>query len=147
MHPTECELDVIKSQISQTRQLEDDSFKIVCTNKLNAMLYHNGEQERKSYTTCYVSELRTLITPTGYYICPYYRGNKKGKYGETAKSGIAKQWNSIERKAVLHNINPMIECDFFCGRHDVNTAIRNIQQGKCAKAIRQEVEEDYDLFL
>jgi organic radical activating enzyme len=69
-------VDLIRDQVERASVLIDDNFRVLQATKLQATLRGEPTVEAKEYTRCAVSELRTLVTPSGTYVCPYFRGKK-----------------------------------------------------------------------
>ena len=75
----------------------------------------------KSYNSCPSTHLRTTVTPTGVFICPYWRGKEKFKIGDVNNTKFSKLWKSIGRKEVTNNLDISKECaNIHCLRHETN---------------------------
>ncbi|MBN1470528.1 MAG: SPASM domain-containing protein, partial [Syntrophaceae bacterium] len=95
---------------------------------------------------CPVSELRTLICPSGVFICPYWRGKENFRIGDAQKMSFAELWNGKRRKEVMAFANPSQKCMFHCLRHESNFEIlRIIKDLKDGKDV--DVVDEYDRFI
>ena len=134
--------DVVAQQLSEVRHLEDENFKIISPYTLNESLEGSTVQQ-KEYTRCLTSELRTVVSPSGVYVCPYHRGNLNMRIGDANKQTIQFIWGSEKRKAVMRRVNPSIHCGFHCIRHRSNQVLEKW----AAEGVPDDDIDDYDLFM
>ena len=67
--------NIIKSELEKCLPLQDDNFKIISPYTLGKTL--DGEKiQQKEYSECMTAHMRTVLSPSGAYVCPYHRGNK-----------------------------------------------------------------------
>lgn len=122
------DMNVAAEMVSKIKELEDDNFKILESVNLQAAL--NREQmgdQPKEYTSCPAADLRTLVTPSGVYVCPYFRGDTRFKVGDIREQSLKEIWTSKKRKEVMNNLNPSSQCaKLHCIRHDTNLEVFNI---------------------
>ena len=52
--------------------------------------------------------MRTLVTPSGCYVCPYFRGSEDKKIGDARHSEFKNIWSQT-RKSVIEKLNPSID--------------------------------------
>jgi len=97
--------------------------------------------QKKDYTTCPVTELRTTITPHGVYPCAYHRNNSAMKIGDLNNSSLKEIWNNKEKI-----VNPSVECTFECARNGVNLEIFNLMNKSQIKS-NVILKNDFDLFI
>ena len=90
-----------------------------------------------------VSELRTVVTPSGVYVCPYHRGNLNMRIGDINKVSMQQVWNSPKRAATMKRVNPSIHCTFHCIRHSSNLMLEKW----AAEGVDANGPEDFDLFI
>ena len=95
------------------------------------------------YGKCYVSELRTLISPHGVYLCPLYRGKPQYSFGNVGQNTFKEIWNGESRKKLMEAINPCKDCLPKCSRHLSNMEINRIGAGN----VSSDVQDDFDLFF
>jgi hypothetical protein len=115
--------DIVEEQLDIASTLNDDRFQIIEALKLRASLRGGNNIEPKYYTRCAISELRTLVTPSGVYVCPYFRGVESKNIGDPTKHSFAKIWSGERRKEVMGKLDPSIDCSMHCIRNDSNIFI------------------------
>ena len=133
---------IIDEQIEKTKDLETRSFKILEASKLSASMYSESNAEPKSYKRCAVSQLRTLITPSGVYTCPYFRGQESKRIGDINSQSFVEIWLGEQRKKTLSLLDPSRDCTMHCIRHESNMAIEKWLSGGFPLPV-----DDYDLFI
>jgi MoaA/NifB/PqqE/SkfB family radical SAM enzyme len=135
------ELSELIAQLDAARSLSDNTFEVITPNSIDAVS-HGERIQAKTYATCPVAQLRTLITPSGAYICPYHRGNERARYGDPVDESFVAMWRSAKRADVLNQVNPSHDCKFHCIRHQSNLEI--ITAGS---PDNHAVVADFDLFI
>jgi pyruvate-formate lyase-activating enzyme len=135
--------ELLRAQLSPLDSLVTNGFDVIKSGNLNVVLENEPMQEDKTYHECPVSELRTLITPTGLYVCPYHRGEDALRFADLQTMSFAEAWNGPLRKSVMARLNPVEHCKFHCIRHRSNQELIRIR-GLIDTA---NVVEDYDLFI
>ena len=137
----------IKIELERLSKLIDDDFTIIKAITLDDSL--NGVQEKqvKTYTTCPATELRTLVTPVGTFVCPYWRGKDQFNIGDAKKNNFMELWNSTQRKDIQKWLDPSKHCaNLHCLRHESNIEIlKMIEDIKNNKEI-QTIQE-FDRFI
>jgi len=129
--------------INGSLELEDDNFKILKATKLKHILRGEPNIEPKDYNRCAVSEFRTLVTPSGTYVCPYFRGRADKKIGDVNNMSFEDMWRGEQRKKVINVLNPSVDCRMHCIRHESNLILEDMIAGN--KDIK--VLDDFDLFI
>jgi MoaA/NifB/PqqE/SkfB family radical SAM enzyme len=109
-------------------ELESADFKILHAINLKYSLKGVQSPQIKDYKTCPSAQLRTLITPKGVYVCPYWRGKNNFKIGDVNQNTLADVWRSDEKKKTMSNLDPSEQCNFHCLRHDTNMASFKIKE-------------------
>ena len=56
------------------------------------------EKQYKDYNVCPATYLRTLITPKGIFVCPYWRAKSKFMLGDVNKTSFKEVWRGKKRK-------------------------------------------------
>ena len=135
-------IETIMNQIDESLKLSDDTFRVLRATKLRNTLSGNDEVEKKNYNRCVVAELRTLVTPSGVYVCPYFRGREDKCIGDVKKSSFLDMWNGIQRKNVMQTVDPSKVCKMHCIRHDSNMMLEDMISGK-----EFTITDDFDLFI
>jgi MoaA/NifB/PqqE/SkfB family radical SAM enzyme len=135
-----------RKEINRLTALTTDSFKIMKAINLEDSLNGVKNEQAKDYHRCLVSELRTLICPSGVFICPYWRGKENFRIGDVQNMSFSEMWNGKRRKDVMAFADPSEKCTFHCLRHESNVEIvriiKDLKNGKNIDAI-----EEYDRFI
>lgn len=136
-------MEIAKSEIAKCLEIQTESFRILHALKLKHVLNCEDNTEPKEYKRCAVSQLRTLLTPSGAYVCPYFRGNASKKIGDATTTPFAELWHGPEREAVMSKLDPSVDCRMQCIRHDSNLILEEMIRG----AVPAGSIEDFDFFL
>jgi MoaA/NifB/PqqE/SkfB family radical SAM enzyme len=137
-------IGLLEEQLSAAMALGSASFQVIVSSAVDVTLGTASATEPKPYHRCWVSEMRTLITPHGCYICPYHRGIPSRRYGDPSTTPIAELWNGVRRELVCLSTQPSQDCLFNCVRHASNIALTSIAE---AGRSGGPTTPDYDLFL
>lgn len=129
----------IDTQIEKARYLESADFQIINSSTLTSLQEREGPIQEKEYRTCRVTELRTLVTPSGVYVCPYHRGNPAARLGDAVTESLVDIWQKSDRSIV----DPSRDCRFHCARHRSNLEMDEIAAGR-GRAV---LDNDTDLFI
>ncbi len=133
---------VVADHLRSINHLEDEHFKIISPYTLAEVL-DGASTQPKPYTRCLVSELRTVVAPSGVYVCPYHRGNLNMSMGDANKNTFSYIWTGERRTTVMKRVNPSIHCTFHCIRHRSNLLLEKwAAEGMPAESI-----DDYDFFI
>ncbi len=130
-------------QVQRALGLQTDRFRVLQATKLKNVLRGEGNIEPKEYTRCAVSQLRTLITPSGTYVCPYFRGREDKMIGDVREQSLTDMWQGETRRAVMDRLNPSVDCRMHCIRHDSNLMLEDMISGNTDV----DVVDDFDLFI
>jgi MoaA/NifB/PqqE/SkfB family radical SAM enzyme len=134
--------DMVEEQIDHAKTLETDSFKVFEALKLRATLRGESNLEPKTYTRCAVAHMRTLVTSSGVYVCPYFRGVESKNIGDIDTMSFKEMWHGQKRMAIMENLDPSRDCPMHCIRHESNITIEDgLKNGFDAPI------DDYDLFI
>ena len=140
-------INKIKEELKKAEKLVDKDYKIIKAITLDEALNGVKIKQEKSYTFCPVAELRTLITPTGVFVCPYWRGNNKFKLGDVKNHSFTKMWNLDNKKEITSWLNPSIHCkELHCLRHESNLEILTIKE-KFNNNEDINIIEEFDRFI
>jgi MoaA/NifB/PqqE/SkfB family radical SAM enzyme len=132
-------VEQLNQELAQLQTLEDDRFEVVYSSTAEAVVVEGAPAQAKAYSTCPMTELRTLITPSGVYPCPYHRGEERLKLGDVVDMSFREMWERADRKRV----DPRRDCGFHCARHASNEAIVEIGHG----VVKKEITETRDVFI
>jgi len=114
-----------KEMVEKLNTLETGDFKIIHAINLKYALNRVQLEQPKNYNDCPSAQLRTLVTPKGVYVCPYWRGKDQFKLGDLNLMSLKELWSSNRKFQVMEKLNPMTNCRFHCLRHETNAeAIR-----------------------
>ena len=144
---SEDDMKKARNELEKCKSLENTKFKILESIMLESSLQREkiGYQEKK-YSNCYAAEMRTLVTPSGCYVCPYFRGSEDKKIGDARHMSFKDIW-SQSRISVMDKLNPSIDCkNLHCIRHKTNMEIGRIVDGN-RKEIKDLIRDDEDLFI
>ena len=149
MH-SEKHMKVAIKQLEMSKNLEDQNFRILESVMLHSSLKREkiGSQ-KKIYKQCRSAELRTLITPSGCYVCPYFRGEHTKKIGDLRFESLKEMWNGEQRKKVMKDLNPSIVCNnLHCIRHETNQELEKIiDVMKNKKKVKDKILSKTDYFI
>ena len=132
---------IIKAELEKCAPLVDEKFKIISPYTLDRTL--DGEKiQEKNYSKCLTANMRTVLTPSGAYVCPYHRGNKNLQIGDPNTETLKEIWYGKTRREIMEKLDPSKHCQFHCIRHDTNLALEEVESGKkVSKTI------EYDRFI
>ena len=140
---TSKNIDLISKELIKCKNIEDNNFKILISISLKHLLNEKSLAQPKSYNNCPVADLRTLITPSGVYVCPYKRGDEDYKIGDLRNNSLKEIWFSKERQEIMSKLNPKVHCRMHCIRNETNEKILNIINDN----IEIEKINTYDRFI
>lgn len=119
--------DLMQEQADACAGLVDDTFEIYAPRSIEFMYDNDNPVEPKSYTECPAMDLRTLVTPSGIYPCPYHRGREDKRLGSVDDGPFDVFWKSDERKRAMALTDPTRDCGFYCIRHRTNVALDSMR--------------------
>jgi hypothetical protein len=132
-------IDQLDDQVRALECLADETFSIVASSTLAALRAGHEAGQPKDYVRCNVAELRTLLTPSGAYVCPYHRGDPRALIGDPVSQSFQSLWSAADPQ----RLNPSVDCRFHCARHEQNLEIDAIGAGKPIGPLR----DDFDFFI
>lgn len=134
----------IKEEIGLIQGLSDSTFKIYCNSNTSLLIGSSSAREiKKTNRTCHTCNLRTVVTPSGLYICSYHRGNKRFRYGESDPKLFREIWRSDQRQRIVNDVIIPSDCNFHCAREESNTLIDDLSTGRTVV----DAVPDEDLFI
>ncbi len=135
--------NIIKDELEKSAPLIDENFKIISPYTLEKTM--DGEKKQiKDYSRCLTAEMRTVLSPSGAYVCPYHRGNTNLKIGDPNTETFSEIWNGATRKEIMEKLDPRKHCSFHCIRHQTNIKMEEIYNNKVNK---EEQSTEYDRFI
>lgn len=139
-------MELAKKEIERLEDLVDENFSIIKAITLDASLEGAQIDQPKDYKMCPATELRTLVTPSGVYVCPYWRGKDQFNVGNAVTTPLKELWKSEKRKNVQNWLDPSVHCSFHCLRHETNLEVLNmiekVNKGKDISRV-----EEFDRFI
>ena len=129
-------------------ELQDDSFSILTATNLFDIIECKPTEQPKEYTSCPVTNLRTLVSPSGVFPCPYFRGVLEKSYGNPNHESLIDIWNGNQKKVVQNNLDPSTDCKFHCIRHNTNTELLKIHRAVSTESNTElPLSDDYNRFF
>ena len=142
-------VDEIRTNLDKARTVAGDRIRILESLNLKAMLNEETDQIKKQPRRCHMQFFRTVVTPSGIFHCPAFRGVETAKIGES--DGYVSDMTfgeSLARTATsLLTFNAEKECQAVgCFYHHTNWWLENlIESDKDTEPIPN-VEDD-NFFL
>ncbi len=140
-------MDQAKEEIDKLAALEIESFSIIKAINLKYSLDSVAEKlQPKSYSVCPMTELRTLVCPSGVFVCPYWRGKERFRIGDINQTSFNDMWHGDRRKEVMAYLDPGKHCPFHCLRHESNLEVFHMKNKLDNLTLIPPVPE-YDRFI
>ena len=136
--------DIANKQLAAIKKLNSGTFQVIAPYTLDEALKGVAVQP-KEYERCLVQDLRTVVSPSGVYVCPYHRGNLNMRIGDITKQSFKEIWHSQKRKEVRDRVNPKNHCGFHCIRDGSNKFLEKIISGE--EALDKNKANNYDRFI
>lgn len=146
MKHSRMDMELASREVERLGSLETESFKILRAINLKYSLEGVEASQPKGYKTCPSTHLRTTVTPTGVFVCPYWRGKDHMNVGDVNKMSFREVWEGDQRRDAMRNLNASRDCNFHCLRHDTNVEAIGIKRKLVAGATLIEVDE-FDRFI
>lgn len=137
------EKDIVKNQLEKIKSMNSSDFRVISPITISDAIIGNTKQF-KDYERCLTAEYRTVISPSGAYVCPYHRGNANFKIGDPNEEKFEDIWNGEKRKKIMQELNPKKHCGFHCIRHETNIFLEDQYKNKKGSP---DIIEDYDRFI
>jgi MoaA/NifB/PqqE/SkfB family radical SAM enzyme len=119
--------ELVTQQLERIHDLTTSTFRVIWPQSIDHLLHASSPDQPKTYTTCPTMELRTVVTPDGIYPCPYKRGLTANRLGGLDLP-FDSFWPSDERKKRALQVNPSLDCSFYCIRHQTNILLTTLAQ-------------------
>lgn len=120
---------IVDEELIKARALNDEKFKVLEATKLWATLHGESNLEPKNYHRCITAHTRTLITPSGVYVCPYFRGADHKNLGLIQNMTFQELWMGKIRSEIIEKLDPSKDCPMHCIRNDSNIIIEQWIKG------------------
>jgi len=135
--------DVVRQQMERIAHLQSETFRMISPYTLHEALQGHDVQA-KPYTRCLTARLRTVVSPSGVYVCPYHRGNADLRIGDAKTTSFQDIWNGEQRRETMAKLDPSTHCGFHCIRHRGNMLL---EQWAAKGPNGRDSVDDYDLFI
>ena len=90
--------------------------------------------------------MRTVLSPSGAYVCPYHRGNSNLKIGDPTVESFKDIWYGKTREEIMKKLDPRKHCEFHCIRHKTNQELEKLDRmDGDFKNIK--ISENFDRFI
>ncbi len=123
----------IASAFSAAKALENDRFRVIGSLNLLALMQENQmAQLRSQPRRCHMRLFRQVLTPTGVYGCPAYRGNQKDWIGrDSAYSSLEGFFRSRKRTCdLVEEFDASTECrNVTCIYNSTNWWLQSVRDG------------------
>ena len=140
------DMQELQNQISMAKALSDDTFRVYLNHNISNTLASDTAPCHTA-ASCHICNLRTIIAPSGLYVCSYHRGKKQYKYGESDPTRFKQYWYSKGRQDLIASIHIPSECNFNCARKNSNALLQHIIRGEKDGSISSMSLPDEDLFI
>ncbi len=135
--------DITNKQLENVNKLNSDTFQVIAPYTLGEALRGDNIQP-KNYDKCLVADMRTVVSPSGVYVCPYHRGNLNMRIGDIGKESFKEMWFGQKRNEVMKKLDPRKHCGFHCIRDNSNKHLQKIIDGE--ESIKNN-KDSYDRFI
>lgn len=144
-HPKDL-MQAAAAEIARLDELETDAFKVLYAINLKYSLEGVQVSQPKEYKSCPSTHLRTTVTPTGVFVCPYWRGKDQMQVGDVNHQSFREVWESARRKEVMGRMDVSRDCNFHCLRHETNVTAIDIKT-RLEKGVEVVRVEEFDRFI
>ena len=142
-------MEQIKNNFHDAKRAADNKIKVLESVNLRAIMDNKVHELKRQPKICHLQFFNTVVTPSGIFHCPAFRGVEKAKIAEF--NGYAGKENFDQTlQNLTHSIavfNAETECNVVgCFYHHVNWWIENFIQSDKSVDELEEIE-DNDFFL
>ena len=140
----------IRDSINEAKLLEDGTFKVLESTNLRMLEHGNWRDFTNQPRTCHMQAIRQVLTPTGLYNCPAYRGVERAKIAdkEAYRDSNAADATNRNLAGILERFDAHAECAAVtCLYNDVNWWLEGLGKGNDALDAIAAGEERTDYFL
>lgn len=140
------QMQLAAKEVARLDELETANFKIVYAINLKYSLEGVEAAQPKDYKACPSTHLRTTVTPTGVFVCPYWRGKQHMQVGDVVHQSFLEVWDGSMRKEVMGRLDVSKDCGFHCLRHETNVTAIDIKR-QLSAGINVAPVEEFDRFI
>jgi MoaA/NifB/PqqE/SkfB family radical SAM enzyme len=142
-------IEEIKSNLQNAESAAYNDLKVLKSVNLRALLNNELSELKRQPKRCHMQFFSTVVTPSGIFHCPAYRGVGKAKIAETAGyAGNNKFGETLQTLShSIENFNSEQECSVIaCFYHHVNWWVDNfIQSDKNIDEIERAQDDNFFL--
>jgi MoaA/NifB/PqqE/SkfB family radical SAM enzyme len=140
-------MEEAKVEIARLDDLESENFKIMKAINLEYSLNGEHVEQVKTYKSCPSVHLRTTVTPSGVYVCPYWRGKAQKRVGNVNQVKFSDMWDGSLRKQVMDGLDVSVDCaSIHCLRHETNNKCIEIKNNLENNQVIPSIA-DFDRFI
>ena len=139
----------IESTLLKARTIAGDHLKVLTSVNLRALLHNELSSLKKQPRRCHMQFFSTVVTPTGIFHCPAFRGVQNAKIAECNGYAGTSNFNESKKQLTrsLTTFDAREECKVVaCFYHHVNWWVENFQQSGTSIDAIAEAEDD-NFFL
>jgi organic radical activating enzyme len=141
----------IRALVDECKELGTDTFKVLESTNLRMLEKGNWEEYTKQPQVCHMQALRQVLTPTGLFNCPAYRGVERAKISDKAafKDAETADETNVNLRGQLDTFDAAKECaEVTCLYNDVNWWLDGlVKSDDDLDAVMTAGDERYDYFL
>jgi hypothetical protein len=140
----------IREAVDEARKLEDGTFKVLESTNLRMLEQGNWRDFTRQPKTCHMQAFRQVLTPTGLYNCPAYRGVDRARIAEKDAYRDPSACGATNRNlaGILDRFDASAECrEVTCLYNDVNWWLEGLVRGEAGPESVTPGQEREDYFL
>jgi organic radical activating enzyme len=140
----------IRAGVDEAKTYATDTFKVLESTNLRMLESGTWRDFTNQPKTCHMQAFRQVLTPTGLYNCPAYRGVERAKIAgkEAYKDAAAADGTNRELAGILDRFDAHSECAAVtCLYNDVNWWLEGLVKGNEALDAIAVGQEREDYFL
>jgi organic radical activating enzyme len=140
----------IRAAVDEAKTYATDTFKVLESTNLRMLEKGSWRDFTNQPKTCHMQAFRQVLTPTGLYNCPAYRGVERAKVAGKEAYADAAAGDATNRNlaGILDRFDAHHECAAVtCLYNDVNWWLEGLVKGDAALDVDTAGEERFDYFL
>jgi organic radical activating enzyme len=140
----------IRAAVDEAKTLETPGFKVLESTNLRMLEKGSWRDFTRQPKTCHMQAFRQVLTPTGLYNCPAYRGVDRARIAEKDAYGTDAACSGTNRNlaGILDRFDASSECrEVTCLYNDVNWWLEGLVKGDAALDGIEMGQERADYFL
>lgn len=140
----------IRAAVDEAKTLETPAFKVLESTNLRMLEKGSWRDFTRQPKTCHMQAFRQVLTPTGLYNCPAYRGVDRARISAKDAYGTPSSCTSTNRDlaVILDRFDASQECrEVTCLYNDVNWWLEGLVKGDAALDGVEPTDDRADYFL